>query len=515
MDSAKLGTMSRGKLIAYALSVQSRAAVLQSENTVLQLEKAKAESRKAELEFQLEQLKRLIFGAKSERHVAAPSDPNQLELDLGLAVGIARGEAKKEESRPAKEKKAGAKKPVRQAIPDKFPRNVTVIEPDEDTTGMEHIGDEVTEELEYTPGTLVVNQYRRPKYAAKAADGSTRIVCAPLHSRPIEKGIPGPGLLAKVIIDKYTDHLPLHRQSQRFAREGVDIPLSTMADWIARCCVLLDPLYQRLRQKILDSGYVQADETPIKVLDSDKKGAAHQGYHWTYQSPVEGLVLFDYRPGRSRSGPAYILRDYKGWLQTDGYSAYDDFEKREGIFLVGCLAHVRRYFEKALDYDKVNAGWVLGRIRELYAIEREAKEAGMGDEGRKALRELKALPVINELGIWLRDKYKVFLPKSPMGEAINYFLGRFNYVARYLQDGQLEIDNNLAENAIRPIAIGRKNYLFAGSHEGARRAAMLYSFLGTCKRNGIEPFAWLRDTLATIQDHPINRIEELLPVRKA
>jgi transposase len=288
-----------------------------------------------------------------------------------------------------------------------------------------------------------------------------------------------------------------------------------MAGWIDQCCDLLDPLYQRLRQKILDSGYVQADETPIKVLDSEKKGAAHQGFHWTYQSPVEGLVLFDYRPGRSRSGPAYILRDYKGWLQTDGYAAYDDFEKREGIFLVGCLAHVRRYFEKALDYDKVNAGWVLGRIRELYAIEREAKEAGMGHEGRKALRELKALPVINELGIWLRDNYKVFLPKSPMGEAVNYFLGRFNYVARYLQDGQLEIDNNLAENAIRPIAIGRKNYLFAGSHEGARRAAMLYSFLGTCKRNGVEPFAWLRDTLAKIQDHPINRIEELLPVRKA
>jgi transposase len=515
MDSAKLGTMSREELVAEVLRERLEKAVLQSENTVLQSGKAKAESRRAELEFELEQLKRMIFGAKSERFTAAPSDPNQLELDLGLAVGIAWEEARKEESKPVKAKRPDAKKPVRQAIPDKFPRNVIVIKPEEDITGMDHIGDEVTEELEYTPGTLVVNQYRRPKYAAKAADGTTRIVCAPLHSRPIEKGIPGPGLLAKVIIDKYTDHLPLHRQSQRFAREGVDIPLSTMADWIAKCCLLLEPLYDKLRQMILASGYVQADETPIKVLDSDKKGAAHQGYHWTYQSPGEGLVLFDYRPGRSRSGPAYILRNYKGWLQTDGYSAYDDFEKREGIFLVGCLAHVRRYFEKALDYDKPNAGWVLGRIRELYAVERQARENGLGHEARKALRGEMALPVINELGTWLRDNYKVFLPKSPMGEAVNYFLGRFNYVARYLQDGQLEIDNNLAENAIRPIAIGRKNYMFAGSHEGARRAAMLYSFLGTCKRNGIEPFTWLRGTLTKIQDHPVNRIGELLPVRKA
>ncbi len=506
MDSATLGRMSREELIAFALSVQSRNIMLESEKTV-------AESKRAELEFQLEQIKRMIFGAKSERFVA-PANPNQLELDLGLAVEIAREEAKKE-PKAKREKKPDAKKPVRQSIPDKFPRNVVVIEPGEDTTGMDYIGDEVTEELEYTPGTMVVNQYRRKKYAAKTADGGTRIVCAKLHSRPIEKGIPGPGLLAKVIIDKYTDHLPLYRQSQRFAREGIDIPVSTMADWIARCCELLDPLYEKLKQKILESAYVQADETPIKVLDSEKKGATHQGYHWTYQSPVLGLVLFDYRPGRSRSGPIHVLRNYKGWLQTDGYSAYEEFEKREGIFLVGCMAHVRRYFEKALDYDNVNAGWVLGKIRELYAIEREAREKCLGHDERKALREEKALPVINELGIWLRDKYKMFLPKSPMGEAVNYFLGRFNYVARYLKDGQLEIDNNLAENAIRPIAIGRKNYLFAGSHEGARRAAMLYSFLGTCKRNDIEPFTWLRDTLAKIQDHPINRIEELLPVKKA
>lgn len=506
MDSAKLGTMSREELIAFALSVQSR-------NIVLEAEKTSAESRRAELEFELEQLKRMIFGAKSERFVA-PANPNQLELDLGLAVQIAREEAGKEPKRK-REKRPGAKKPVRQQIPDKFPRNVVVIEPGEDTTGMDYIGDEVTEELDYTPGTLVVNQYRRKKYAARTADGGTRVVCASLHSRPIEKGIPGPGLLAKVVIDKYTDHLPLYRQSQRFAREGIDIPVSTMADWVARCCDLLDPLFERLKQKILEIGYVQADETPIRVLDSEKKGATHQGYHWTYQSPVLGLVLFDYRPGRSQSGPMHVLRHYKGWLQTDGYSAYEEFEKREGMFLVGCMAHVRRYFEKALSYDSENAGWVLARIRDLYAIEREARENGLDHAGRKALREKRSLPIITALGTWLRDNYKAFLPKSPMGKAANYFLGRFNYVARYLEDGQLEIDNNLAENAIRPIAIGRKNYLFAGSHEGARRAAMLYSFLGTCKRNGVEPFTWLRETLAKIQDHPINRIEELLPVRKA
>ena len=498
MDSTGLGTMTREELIAELLRERSG--------------RADAESKRAVLEFQLEQLRRMIFGSKSERSVAP--DPDQLELDLGLAVGIAREEARQEEARPAKGKRPAAGKPVRQPIPDKFPRNVIVIEPGEDTTGMDHIGDEVTEELEYTPGSLVVNQYRRRKYAAPTPDGGTRVVCAPPRSRPIDKGIPGPGLLAKVIIDKYTDHLPLYRQSQRFAREGVAIPVSTMAGWIEQCCGLLAPLYQSLQQKILASGYVQADETPIKVLDGDKKGAAHQGFHWTYQSPAERLVLFDYRPGRSRSGPMHVLRDYKGWLQTDGYSAYEAFEKREGIFLVGCMAHVRRYFEKALEHDKQRAGWVLGRIRDLYAVEREARDAGLGHGDRKALRAEKALPVVNELGAWLSDNFKAFTPKSPMGQAVRYFLGRFDHVARYLDDGQLEIDNNLAENAIRPIAIGRKNYLFAGSHDGARRAAMLYSFLGTCKRNGVEPFQWLRDTLANIQDHPVNRIEELLPVRK-
>lgn len=476
--------------------------------------KAKAEARLAQLEFELAQLKRLIHGARSERFVQ-PQDPNQLELDFGLAVGIAREEAAQEQAAvPAKEKKPAAGKPFRQPIPDKFPRNVIVIEPAEDTTGMEHIGDEVTEELEYIPGSMVVNQYRRRKYAAVAADGSTRIVCAPLHSRPVDKGIPGPGLLAKVIIDKYTDHLPLYRQSQRFARDGISIPDSTMADWIAAVCRLMDPLYEKLKQKILASGYVQADETPIKVLDSEKKGASHRGFHWTYQAPAEGLVLFDYRPARSRCGPAFVLREYKGWLQTDGYAAYDDFEKREGIYLVGCMAHVRRYFEKALANDKENAGMVLSMIRELYAVEREAREAGLSHGERKALRAQKALPVMNRLGNWLNENINTFLPKSPMGEAVHYAAGRFKYVARYLEDGQLEIDNNLAENAIRPIAIGRKNYLFAGSHEGAKRAAMLYSFIGTCKRNGIEPFTWLRDTLAKIQDHPVNRIEELLPIRK-
>lgn len=496
MENATLQSLSKEELIENVLRIKK--------------ESSSKDNRLAELEFQLAQLKRLIFGAKSERFVPKETPSNQLELDLGQAVEIANQEAKTETITYTRDKKTRTEKPVRQQIPDSFPRNVIEIEPEQDTTGMKYIGHDVTEELEYTPPKLVVNKYCIKKYA-KEIEGGTQIISGKRPSRPIEKGIPGPGLLSRVIIDKYVDHLPLYRQSQRFAREGIKIPLSTMSDWVARCCELLDPLYEKLKQKVLESGYVQADETPIKVLDDTKKGSTHQGYHWVYHSPVEKLVLFDYRPGRSRSGPIHMLRNYKGWLQTDGYVAYNEFEKRQEIFLVGCLAHVRRYFEKALEYDQDNASLILNQIKILYAIEREAREGNLSFDQRKDLRQEKALTIINELSQWIQEHHNTFLPKSPMGEAVNYFLGRFNYITRYLQDGQLEIDNNLAENSIRPIALGRKNYLFAGSHEGAKRAALLYSLLGTCKKKKIEPFSWLRDTLAKISDHPINRIEELLP----
>lgn len=503
--------MSKDELVAYAVG-------LQAENAVILTAKAAAEAKALGYFNELEKLKRLIYGAKSERFV--PVDPNQLQLDFGQAMEVARQEAEKEKITYVREKKKRKETPVREPIPAHFPRNVIQLEPLDadgekiDTTGMKCIGEEVTEELEYHPEVLFVNQYRRKKYVANTSDEKTEIIIAKLPCRPIEKGIPGPGLLAWIIIEKFLWHIPFYRQSQRFASKKIKIPDSTMGEWFARCCELLEPLYEELIRLALASGYVQADETPLKVLDKDSKNGVVRGYHWVYHAPVERIVVFDYRPGRSKAGPARMLVEYKGWLQTDAYAAYDNFEEREGVFLVGCLAHARRKFEEALGNDKARAEWMLGKMRELYAVEREAREGKLDHAQRLDLRAQKSRPLFGQIAEWVLENQSQVLPQSAIGKAIYYLIGRFEYIARILEDGQLEIDNNLVENAIRPIALGRKNYLFAGSHAGAKNAAIIYSLLGTAKMNGLDPFEWLRNTLAVIAGHPINKIAELLPIPK-
>jgi hypothetical protein len=329
--------------------------------------------------------------------------------------------------------------------------------------------------------------------------------------RPIDKGIPGPGLLAQIIIDKYTDHLPVHRQIQRFGREGIKLSSSTLSDWIGGTCTLLEPLYDTLKANVLSSHYLQADETPIKVLDKDKKGTTHRGYHWVYHAPVERLVLFDYREGRGREGPQEILKDFTGHLQTDGYAVYQDFDKKSTIKPFNCMAHARRKFDEAKDNDLVRASYALTEIQKVYAIERQAKNETLSTKQRQALRQERSLPILQALKDWMLENYKMVLPKSAIGQALHYSLERFDKLMLYTTDGKLEVDNNLIENAIRPVAIGRKNYLFAGSHNGARRAAMLYSFIGTCKINDVNPFEWLKNTLETIPQHPVNKLYELIP----
>jgi transposase len=517
MEGTVFDAMSREELVAFALKAQARNIALESEKIATIAEnialKEKVEglvSRNLEIIRQLDQLRRMVFGARSERFV--PSDPGQLELDLGLSMEAAGKDAETERIEYTREKKKRKEKPVRQPLPADLPRVVIEIEPGIDTTGMKYIGDEVTEELEYKPATLFVNQYRRRKYIAAGTDEKTTIVCGKLPSRPIDKGMAGAALLAHIIAEKFLWHIPFYRQWQRFASRGIKIPASTMGDWSAQVAQLLLVLYDELRKRMLASGYVQADETHIKVLESEKKGSAHKGYYWLYRSALQKIVLFDYQPGRGKAGPVRMLLDYKGWLQTDAYAAYDGFEQKSGVFLVGCLAHVRRYFEQALGNDKERSEWMLGKIRDLYAIERKAREAGMTHGQRKKLREDESLDILNEIGQWLQENCTRVLPKSAIGIALGYFMGRYKYVCRIVEDGQLEIDNNLAENQIRPIAIGRKNYLFAGSHDAARNAAVIYTLLATAKANGLDPEAWLADVLARIQDHPVSRIAELLPL---
>lgn len=463
------------------------------------------------MQFQIDQMRRLMYGSKRERFV-----PNKDENQMTLPFDVEQDktpESQQEVITYARKKTKRENHPGRLPLPDHLPVEEIVIEPKEDTTKMKCIGKEITDQLELVPARLFIKRYIRPKYI-KAEDEEGidhKGIIADLPVFPIEKGIAGPGLLAQVMIDKFVDHLPIYRQIERFKREGIKIPSSTINGWQEAICNLLEPLYENLKYRVLSQGYLQVDETPIQVLDKSKKGKTHRGYHWVYYSPLERMVLFDYRDGRSREGPQQLLKNFTGYLQTDGYGVYDLFANHKSITHLNCMAHARRGFEKALDYDKPNAEYAMEMFQELYAKERKARKESLTPEQRHKLRLDESLPILNEFGKWMVSTYKNVLPKSPTGKAIAYCVPRWDNLMNYLKDGSLEIDNNLAENAIRPIALGRKNYLFAGSARGAARAAMFYSFFGTCKKNNINPFDWLKDILERIPAYKVINLHELLP----
>jgi len=463
-----------------------------------------------QLRHELEQLKKMIFAARSERFEPADRSVTQ-QLPLGLIAEKQQATAVAQQiaytriiNDPAS---IQVSHPVRTPLPAHLERKEIILEP-EQTEGLRKIGEDVTEELEYKPGKLFVNRYVRPKYVN--AD-NTGILIACMVDRPLPKAIAGAGLLTQIVIDKYVDHLPLHRQQERFKREGVNIAYSTITDWLSNTCKLIEPLYDSLKKQVLASDYLHADETPIKVLDKDKKGETHRGYYWVYHNSLSDLVLFDYQPGRGRDGPQTILKDFKGHLQTDGYAVYGIFEERKDITLLHCMAHARRKFYEAQDNDALRARHVLEQMQLLYEIERKAKEKNLTQPQTAELRQEEALPILKSLGNWMKQAYTEVLPKSVIGKALGYSIDRWDALCLYTTDGKLNIDNNPVENAIRPVAIGRKNYLFAGSHEAAQRSAMLYSLLGSCKLHNVNPFNWLKTVLSNIATHPINRVHELLP----
>lgn len=461
---------------------------------------------------ELDQLRRLIFGSKSERFVpSVPAEQTALELNVGQIAPppsekktITYDRAKNKNKKPH---------PGRLPIPAHIPRIEIEVKPTQDVTGLKTIGEEITEELEYKPGSFYVNKYIRKKYVKEIENvngNEKEIIIAPLPVRPIDKCIAGPGLLASIIIEKFVDHLPLYRQQQRFSRDGMHLSSATIIGWVNGCCTLLEPLYDVLKQEVLSQNYIQADETPIAVLDPTKKQTTHQGYHWVYHAPEVKMVLFDYQKGRSREGPKEILKNFCGHLQTDGYNAYEIFDT-DTITLLHCMAHARRKFEQALDNDKQRAEYFLAQMQKLYETERKSREANLSRQQLYELRQTESITVLEEIKSWLKENITCVLPKSSIGEAIAYSLVRWEKLCIYASDGKLEIDNNLVENAIRPVALGRKNYLFAGSHDSAQRAAMLYSFMATCKLRRVEPLAWLTKTLSFIPDHKANRLAELLP----
>ncbi|MDT0678729.1 IS66 family transposase [Autumnicola musiva] len=468
----------------------------------------KAQHKIADLKFQVEYYKRLAFGQKRERF---EGDKNQMSLPFEMEPqkAAAQESGLKEKLSDQRRKKTSNHK-GRMALPEHLEVKEIEIYPEGDLTDMVCIGKEVTDELEYEPAKYYIKRYIRYKYAPKNKEG---VIIGELPERVIEKGIPGAGLLASILVDKYQDHLPLYRQLQRFKRAEIPIASSTLEGWTRQSLKIIDILYQHLLEDIRSKGYLQSDETPIKVMDPAKKGKTYQGYYWVHHCPIDGTVLFDYQPGRSREAADHVLAGFKGYLQSDGYAAYDKIGKREGVTHLNCWAHARREFDKAKDNDRERAEKALGFIQKLYVVEAQAREQDLSPAQRKSLRLEKALPVINEFGKWMFDqmKHQLILPKSPIGKAFRYSMDRWDQLSAYLYDGILEIDNNLVENAIRPLALGRKNYLFAGSHSAAERAAGIYSFFAICKKHEVNPYEWLKYTLENIMSINHKDIRNLYP----
>ena len=369
------------------------------------------------------------------------------------------------------------------------------------------VSEETSERYEYIPASMKVIQDVCLKYACHCT-----VKTATKPPQPIEKSTAGASLLAQVIVAKWADHQPLHRQEKMFARHGIDISRKTMGGWMSQSAELLDPLYQFMKKELFESKVIGTDDTSVKVLDRQLP-FARNGRLWPYVGDeAHPLIVYDYTPTRGRAGPAKFLEDFEGYLQADAYAAYDAFFKEgRGMIEVGCWMHARRYFFKALDSDEMRMGQALHLIGRLYAVEERAKALALTPEQRLDLRQRVSKKVLDQLHCYLLQLQQDVLPKSPTGAAVRYALNQWVALTRFLEDGDLEIDNGATERAIRDIAIGRGNWTFFGSDAGGRTAAVLRSFIATCKRCGVEPWAWFNDVLARIAEHPISRLSELLP----
>ena len=466
------------------------------------------------LQLQVNELKKYIYGSKSEKFVSSTAgNVQQADLfpddKLGEHILVKKTLVKQFEKNQTA---LSIKHPGRNPIPDHLRREVIELLPQEDVQDLKPVGKEVTEILEYQPGELFVKQFVRPEYIKPSEDGlNAKRVIAPLPAMPLQKAIAGPSLLTQLMVSKFVDHQPVYRQLEIFKRQQVNMHYSTVSGWIKEAVALLNPVYDLHCRQVLQSHYLNVDETTIKVLDKDKKGATHQGYYWVYYDTKRKLVLFDYQPGRGALYPQAMLHKFKGYLQSDGYDAYETFDKVEGITTLCCWAHARRKFYEAKNYDNVNAERILMQIQQLYKIEAHCRDVSFTPEQIKNYRHEHALPVLKELEQLLKELLIKSLPSSPLGKAISYTLKRWNKLCLYIQDGELQIDNNLVENSIRPVALGRKNYLFAGSHERAQDAAMLYSLFATCRLHGVNPEKWLTHLFENINSTSKDKLHLLLP----
>jgi transposase len=392
---------------------------------------------------------------------------------------------------------------------DKLEAHEIVIEPEEvkaQPDGWKKISEERTSQLDWVAPKIIKRVFIRPRYVK-----AEHFALAPLPPQPIEQGMVGPGLLTQVILNKFEYHLPLFRQEKMFRHQfGVELSRKTMGCWVEQASELLKPVYRSIREDLLAGNYLQADETPIRYLDPDVKGKSQQGYLWAYSRPG-GDVLFEWRLSRSREGPQEFLKDFRGKLQTDGYSVYESLAKARGdLTLVGCWAHVRRGFHEALAETKL-AAWFVGQIGQLYAVEKKLREQKAGLQLRAAMRVWQSQPVLTRLHRAMELVRRRTLPQGLLGQAIDYALKRWEALTRFVEDGVLEIDNNLIENLIRPSAIGKKNWLFIGHPEAGERSAVIYTLLGSCRRHTINPFDYLKDLFTRLPAAKITQIKEFTP----
>lgn len=474
------------------------------------------------LKLELTRLRRRQFGQSSEKLA------RQAQLELAIeeietseaAVAATTDEppAADEEAPAEKTRPAGKRKPARRKLPDHLPRETVVHAPPvaacPDCGGeLRQLGEDRSEVLEYVPGHFKVIEHVRPKVSCRACE---TIRQAPPAALPIERGLPGPGLLAHVLISKYCDHLPLYRQSEIYAREGVDLHRSTLAGWVGRASFELQPLVEAITAHVLAADKIHGDDTPVPVL-APGNGKTATGRLWAYvrddrpwASSAPPAVFYRYSPDRKGTHPQGHLGAFRGILQADGYAGFGELYQSGGVTEVACWAHVRRKF---YDIHAANgsplASQALERIGALYGVEKEARH--LPPDRRRAIRQRRAGPLLDDLKAWLEGASRRISGKSELAKAIRYALIRWTQLTRYRDDGRLEIDNNAAERAIRAVALGRKNWLFAGSDDGGHRAAAVYTLTETAKLNGLDPEAWLRDVLARLAIHPAKRIGELLP----
>jgi len=469
-----------------------------------------------QLEQRVEQLLRRLYGPRAER-----VDPGQLVL-FGEQVTAApeTGEASEEEA--AAPQAAARRSHGRKPLPHDLPRKRIVHDvPAEEKVCPECgrdkkcIGEEVSEQIEYVPASVFILEHVRPKYACACCQEHVTVAEKP--AKVIEKGLPGPGLVAHVLTSKYCDHLPLYRQEFMLARHGVELSRKTLCGWVLKSAEKLEPLIEAMKREVLASHVIHTDDTPVRV-QGDGKDGPFTGRFWVYVGDeTHPYTVYHYTPSRKRDGPAGFLEGYRGYLQADAFGGYDGIYASGGVVEVACWAHARRKFYEARSTDPNRAHRVLAWIRQLYDVEKDAKKLDAGQ--RRAMRQEHSKPLFEGVEdtkgfkTWLDEQQSLVLPKSPIGEAIAYALHNWTALTRYLDDGILAIDNNAAEQALRGIAIGRKNWLFLGSDRGGRAAAVHYSLIQSAKRHRLDPFAYLRDVLLRITTAPFADLRELFPDR--